>query len=113
MDYRKLNKKTNNNEFPLPRVEEMFDVSYGSSMFSTMGFTSGYNQIAVADEDKKKTAFSTPFRLYEFNRMTFGLNNASATYQRLMQHYFREELFNTMYFICDMDDISVKHWMKK
>lgn len=105
VDYRKLNEKTIKDKFPLPRVEETFDVLHGSSMFSTMDLTSGYNQIAVADDDKEKTAFTTPFGLYEFNRMPFGLTNAPATFQRLMQHCFREEVFNTL--LVFLDDIIV------
>ena len=70
-----------------------------------MDLTSGYNKISVADEDKKKTAFTTPFGLYEFNRMPFGLTNPPATFQRLMQHCFREEVFNIM--LVFLDDIIV------
>ena len=92
-------------KFPLPRVEGTFDVLHRSSIFSTMDLTSGYNQISVADEDKKKTAFTTPFGLYEFNRMPFGLTNPPATFQRLMQHCFREEVFNIM--LVFLDDIIV------
>jgi hypothetical protein len=65
-------------------------------MFSTMDLTSGYNQIPVADEDREETAFATPFGLYDFNKMPFGLTNAPATFQLLMQHCFREEMFNTL-----------------
>ena len=88
VDYRRLNAKTIRDQFPLPRVEQTFDVLHGSTMFSTMDLTSGYNQIAVADEDREKTAFTTPFGLYEFNRMPFGLTNAprylSASYATLL-----------------------------
>ena len=105
VDYRKLNDKTIKDKFPLPRVEETFDVLHGSVMFSTMDLTSGYNQIALSEEDKEKTAFTTPFGLYEFNRMPFGLTNAPATFQRLMQHCFREEVFNIL--LVFLDDIIV------
>ena len=70
-----------------------------------MDLISGYNQTAFADEDKEKTAFTTPFGLYEFNRMPFGLTNAPATFHRLMQHCFREEVFNIM--LVFLDDIIV------
>lgn len=105
VDYLKLNEKTIKDKFSLPRVEETFDVLHGSSMVSTMDLTSGYNQIAVADDDKEKTAFTTPFGLYEFNRMPFGLTYAPATFQRLMQHCFREEVFNIL--LVFLDDIIV------
>ena len=105
VDYRRLNAKTIRDQFPLPRVEQTFDVLHGSTMFSTMDLTSGYNQIAVADEDREKTAFTTPFGLYEFNRMSFGLTNAPATFQRLMQHCFRDEVFDIL--LIFLDDIIV------
>ena len=105
VDYRRLNAKTIRDQFPLPRVEQTFDVLHGSTMFSTMDLTSGYNQIAVADEDREKTAFTTPFGLYEFNRMPFGLTNAPATFQCLMQHCFRDEVFDIL--LVFLDDIIV------
>lgn len=92
-------------KFPLPRIEETFDVLHGSTFFSTMDLTSGYNQIAVADEDREKTAFTTPFGLYEFNRMPFGLTNAPAIFPRLIQHCFRDEVFNIL--LVFLDDIIV------
>lgn len=105
VDYRKLNEKTIKDKFPLPRVEETFDVLHGSSIFSTLDLTSGYNQIEISEEDIQKTAFTTPFGLYEYTRMPFGLTNAPATFQRLMQHCFREEVFNTL--LVFLDDIIV------
>ena len=92
-------------KFPLPRVEGTFHVLHRSSIFSTVDLTSGYNQISVAGEDKKKTAFTTPFGLYEFYRMPFGLTNTPATFQHLMQHCFRQEVFNIM--LVFLDDIIV------
>jgi hypothetical protein len=60
----------------ITRIEETFDLLHGSTFFSTMDLTSGYNQRAVAEEDTEKTAFTMPWCLYEFNRMAFGLTNA-------------------------------------
>lgn len=105
VDYRKLNLKCQRDQFPLPRVEECFDVLHGASVFSTMDLTSGYNQIPVKESDRFKTAFTTPFGLYEYNRMPFGLSNAPATFQRLMQQCFREEIFQIL--LIFLDDIIV------
>ena len=63
VDYRRLNKKTVRDAFPLPRVEESFDCLNGSKYFSTMDLTAGYNQVAVEESDKHKTAFTSPFGL--------------------------------------------------
>lgn len=71
----------------------------------SMDLTSGYNQVAVEENDKHKTAFTTPFGLYEFNTMPFGLCNAPATFQRLMQHCFRDEVFQIL--LVFLDDIIV------
>lgn len=72
------------------------DVLHHYVMFSYRDLTSGYNQITLTEEDKEKIAFTTPFELYEFNRMSFELTNAPATFQRLLQHCFREEVFNIL-----------------
>ncbi|MBZ5782076.1 reverse transcriptase family protein, partial [Klebsiella aerogenes] len=56
-----------------------------------MFHTSGYNQVPVSEADKPKTAFCTPFGLFEWNRMPFGLCNAPSTFQRLMQRLFGDQ----------------------
>lgn len=88
VDYRQLNKKTRKDAFPLPRIEESLDALSGAKWFSTMDLASGYNQVPVTEKDKLKTAFCTPFGLFEFNRMPFGLCNAPGTFQRLMECMF-------------------------
>lgn len=105
VDYRKLNSKTQRDAYPLPRLEESFDALCGAKYFSTMDLTSGYNQVAVDENDVEKTAFTTPMGLYEYLRMPFGLCNAPATFQRLMQHCFRDEIFNIL--LVFLDDIIV------
>jgi len=92
IDYRQLNMKTIKDAYPLPRIEETLDSMHGSEYFSCMDLTSGYYQVALAEEDKEKSAFCTAFGLYEYNRMAMGLCNAPATFQRLMQNCFQDDL---------------------
>lgn len=91
VDYRLLNSKTRKDAFPLPRIEESLDALSGAQWFSTIELASGYHQVAVAEQDKMKTAFCTPFGLFEFHRMPFGLCNAPSTFQRLMERMFGDQ----------------------
>ena len=105
VDYRQLNAKTRRDAYPLPRIEESLDALGGAKYFSTLDLASGYNQVAVAEQDRAKTAFCTPFGLYEFNRMPFGLCNAPGTFQRLMEHIFGDQSFQTL--LLYLDDVVV------
>lgn len=105
VDYRKLNQRTIRDAFPLPRIEESLDALHGSTLFSTMDLASGFHQIAMHPDDQHKTAFSTPFGLYEYCRMPFGLCNSPASFQRLMQQIFRDAVFQIL--LVYLDDIVV------
>ncbi|KAL7857047.1 hypothetical protein SRHO_G00159460 [Serrasalmus rhombeus] len=100
-----LNTKTRKDAYPLPRIEESLDALAGARLFSTLDLTSGYNQVLMAEKDKQKTAFCTPFGLFEFNQMPFGLCNAPSTFQRLMERIFGDERFQSL--LLYLDDIVV------
>ena len=82
VDYRKLNAVTRKDAYPIPRIDDTLDNLAGSQWFSTLDLISGYWQVEL--NDRQKTAFSSPDGLFEFNVMPFGLCNAPATFQRLM-----------------------------
>lgn len=105
VDYRLLNRKTRKDAFPLPRIEESLDALAGARWFSTLDLASGYNQVPVSEADKPKTAFCTPFGLFEWNRMPFGLCNAPSTFQRLMQRMFGDQQHQSL--LLYLDDIVV------
>ena len=64
--------------YPIPRIDNTLDTLSGSCWFSTLDIVSGYWQVEVGEQDREKTAFCTPYGLYEFNVMPFGLCNGPA-----------------------------------
>ncbi|UYV73003.1 hypothetical protein LAZ67_10001459 [Cordylochernes scorpioides] len=105
VDYRRLNKITKKDVYPLPRIDDALDTLSGSRYFSTMDMRSGYWQIEVDDMDREKTTFITPDGLYEFNVMPIGLCNAPATFERMIDNVLRGLKWDMC--LCYLDDIVV------
>ena len=105
IDYRKLNNVIKMDAYPLPRIDNLLESIRTSNWFTTLDLASGYWQVTVHPDDREKTAFITPFGLYEFHVMPFGLCNASATFQRLMNYALQE--FLGKFVLVYLDDIII------
>jgi transposase InsO family protein/dUTPase len=86
VDYRKLNAKTVKDSYRIPTIEELIDTLGGAKWFATLDLSSGYHQVMIEDADKEKTAFTAgPLGFWQYRRMPFGLCNAPALFQRMME----------------------------
>ncbi|UYV74194.1 hypothetical protein LAZ67_11002383, partial [Cordylochernes scorpioides] len=102
-DYRRLNAVTLPDRYPIPRLDDFHHILKGTRVYSKIDLCKAFYQIPIAEEDKPKTAIITPFGLFEFNVMSFGLRNATATFQRFMHEVLRNLDFAFVY----LDDILV------
>ena len=89
IDYRKLNNITSKDAYPLPNIEDAVNTLCGAQYFCTLDLASGYWQVELTEDAKRKSAFVTREGLFEFNVMPFGLSNAPATFERLMELVLR------------------------
>ena len=106
IDFRWLNSRTKKDAYPLPRMQETMESMVGTQFFSTMDLKSGFWQVKMAKDSQQYTAFMVgSMGVYEFLRMPYGLCNAPATFQRLMQNCLGE--LNLTYALIYLDDVIV------
>ena len=105
IDYRKLNTATRKDHYPLLFIDQMLDRLAGHPHYYFLNGYYGYNQIAIVLEDQEKTTFTCPYGTFAFRRMSFGLCNASTTFQRCMMSIFSYLVEEAMEIF--MDDFSV------
>src|SRR4026207_295410 len=106
LDYTSLNKVCPKVPFPLPRIDQIVDSTAGCELLSFLDAYSGYHQIKMRESDQLATSFITPFGMYCYVTMPFGLRNAGATYQRCMLHVFGDHIGRNIE--AYVDDIVVK-----
>ena len=106
MDFIDLNKACSKDSFPLPRIDQLMDSTAVHKLLTFMDAFSRYNQIRMAEEDQEKTSFITSQGLYYYKVMPFGLKNAGATYQRLVNKMFSKQIGRNMEVY--VDDMLVK-----
>ena len=105
IDFRKLNKATKKDHYPLPFIDQMLERLSKHTHFCFLDGYSGFSQIPVSADDQSKTTFTCPFGTFAYRRIPFGLCNAPATFQRLMMAIFSDFCEK----ICEvfMDDFSI------
>ena len=106
VDFTDLNRACPKDPFPMPKINQLVDATYGHPRMSFLDAFQGYHQIALAPEDQGKTAFISPDANYHYTVMPFELKNAGATYQQMMTRMFQDKIRRTMKMY--IDDMVVK-----
>jgi hypothetical protein len=102
-DYRRLNLAMTHDRYPLPSILDLSNKLHSCKFFSCIDLVKGYHQIPMAAQDVAKTVIITPFGLFEYLFMPFGLRNAAQTFQRFMDSLFKHLPF----VFCYLDDIII------
>ncbi|KAL0456628.1 UNVERIFIED_CONTAM: putative protein K02A2.6 [Sesamum latifolium] len=92
IDFRDLNKACPKDYYPLPRIDQLVDSTSGCEILSMIDASQGYHQIMLAPEGHKRVSFITSGGMFCYVAISFGLKNAGATYQRLVEKIFRPQL---------------------
>ena len=106
IDFRRLNARTKKDAYPLPHMQETMESMVGTQHFSCMDLKSGFWQVQMDEESRQYTTFMVgSMGMYKFLRMPYGLCNAPATFQRLMQNCLGE--LNLTYALIYLDDVII------
>ena len=100
-----MNQITVKNRYPIPNIDDLLDQLHCAKFFSSLDLRSGFHQIRISEEDAPKTAFQTPQGLFQFRVLPFGLTNAPATFQKVMNDNFAPLLGK--FVVIYMDDILI------
>jgi hypothetical protein len=110
IDYTSLNKTCPKDEYPLPRICQIVDSTASCELLSFLDAYSGYHQISLAVDDEEKTTFITPFGIFCYTKMAFGLKNGGATYQKCVHTILESQIGRNIE--AYIDDIVVKSWKR-
>jgi hypothetical protein len=105
MDFRNINKSCLKDNYPLPKMDHVLEKVVGDNIMSMIDGFTGYNQIAVHEDDKEKTVFTTPSGTFMYDKMPFGLMNAGTTFQQVMEIDFVGE--RDMFVIISLVDLTI------
>ena len=103
VDYRELNRITVADRYPMPRIDDLLHSTQKAAAITSLDLKWGYHQVPVREVDRDKTAWITPFGVYRFKRMPFGLRNSGATFQRLIDQL--RKLLPLLLLLLYLDDI--------